>query len=82
MLSGAGMKPADIIRAATLTSAEALGKEKDLGSVEEGKLADLLILEKNPIEDIQNLDSIFVVFKGGEKFDPKVLLNKSKLSNK
>jgi imidazolonepropionase-like amidohydrolase len=81
MLSESGMKPLDVLRAATLVSAEALGKEKDLGTIEAGKYADLLILKKNPAEDVKNLDSIETVIKGGLVLDPKELI-KSRKSQK
>lgn len=81
MLSDAGMNPLDILRATTITSAEALGKEKDLGSIEKGKLADLLILEKDPLSDIKNLDSIVLVFKGGRDFKPDDLLKKKEVQH-
>lgn len=77
MLNKAGMTSADILRATTIRSAEALGKEQDLGTVEKGKYADLLILQKNPLLDVSNLDSIETVFKGGQSFDPKALLKKN-----
>jgi len=80
MLSEAGMSPASILKATTLTSAEALGKEQNLGSIEEGKYADLLILTRDPLADVKNLDSIDTVFKGGRAFDPQALLKKSKQS--
>lgn len=82
MLSEAGMTSGDILRAATISSAEALGKEQDLGSVEKGKYADLLILQKNPLLDVSNLDSIETVFKGGQSFDPKALLKKELIIQK
>jgi imidazolonepropionase-like amidohydrolase len=74
MLSEAGMTPGDILRATTIRSAEALGKEQDLGTIEKGKYADLLILQKNPLLDVSNLDSIEKIFKGGQILDPQALL--------
>src|SRR5262249_40559482 len=58
LLSEAGMSPPNILHATTITSAEALGKEQDLGSIDKGKYADLLILQKNPLLDVANFDSI------------------------
>ncbi|NNF28520.1 MAG: amidohydrolase family protein [Gemmatimonadetes bacterium] len=59
------MKPLEIIRAATLYGAHAIGMEGDLGSLEAGKLADFQVLERNPLEDIRNTDSIRWVVLGG-----------------
>lgn len=62
----AGASPALILRAATLDNARALGLAQDLGSVEPGKRADLLLLTKNPLDDVSAYDAIETVFLGGE----------------
>src|SRR3546814_1875368 len=49
-----GMTPYEVLRAATINGAYGLGMESDLGSLEVGKIADLLILGKNPLEDIRH----------------------------
>ena len=51
----AGFHPLEVIRSATLYGAQALGAEKDLGSVEPGKFADLVIIDANPLENLQVL---------------------------
>ena len=64
----AGLKPMECLVAATLTAARALGREQELGSIEEGKLADLLVLDKNPLEDLKRLGdrkTIRAVFRDG-----------------
>lgn len=61
-----GFRPFDAIRTATLIAAEALGQENEIGSVERGKWADLLILDNNPLEDIENLKTIKMVVKKGK----------------
>jgi dihydroorotase-like cyclic amidohydrolase len=55
LLREAGFHPLEVIRSATLYGAQALGMEKDLGSVEPGKLADLIIIEENPLQNLQCL---------------------------
>jgi imidazolonepropionase-like amidohydrolase len=55
LLREAGFHPLEVIRSATLHGAQALGMEKDLGSVEPGKWADLCIVEVNPLQNLQRL---------------------------
>jgi imidazolonepropionase-like amidohydrolase len=55
-----------ILRAATLDNATALGLSQELGSIEVGKRADLLLLTKNPLEDVSAYDSIETIFLKGE----------------
>ena len=55
LLREAGFHPLEIIRSATLYGAQALGVDKDLGSVEVGKLADFVIVDQNPLENLQVL---------------------------
>lgn len=80
LLREAGFHPLEVIRSATLYGAQALGKEKEIGSVEVGKLADLVIIDANPLENLQYLygtgaiymnDKNEVVRKGGVKYTIK-----------
>ena len=72
-LSEGGLAPLDVLRAATLHGAEAIGYAQDLGSLEPGKLADLLVLNKDPLADIHNSSSIRYVMKNGELFEGDTL---------
>ncbi|MBI3449494.1 MAG: PD40 domain-containing protein [Acidobacteria bacterium] len=60
-----GMTPLQALRVATLSPAETLGLDRDLGSIEAGKLADFVVLSKNPLERIENSASIELVVKNG-----------------
>jgi Tol biopolymer transport system component/imidazolonepropionase-like amidohydrolase len=68
-----GMPPLQALRVATRWPAEALGMDKDLGSLEPGKLADFVVLEKNPLEKIENSETVELVVKDGTAYDPKDL---------
>jgi imidazolonepropionase-like amidohydrolase len=73
LLVKAGLSPADALRAATLDTAEFLGLQNSLGTVETGKLADLVLLDANPLEDIRNTQKISGVFMQGHYFDRQAL---------
>ena len=74
LLVESGLSPHQALSAATLTAAEALGKDKELGSVEPGKFADMLIVEADPLADIRNANKIELVIKGGKQYRPADLI--------
>ena len=66
LLCRSGLSPLDALRAATITAAGALRQEHNLGSVASGKLADLILLDADPLVDIRNTRRIFLVMRGGQ----------------
>jgi imidazolonepropionase-like amidohydrolase len=69
LLVGGGISPADAVVIATRNAARALGKLETLGTIEVGKLADVVLLRADPTRDIQNAKSIDTVFKNGQIID-------------
>lgn len=77
LLVASGLSPLQALRAATLTAAEALGKEDRLGAVEPGKLADIVILDADPLLEIHNLRKIHLVVQAGKTYEPDALLQQA-----
>lgn len=68
-LQSGGMTPMEALRCATIFGAEAIGMARDVGSLETGKLADLIVLDQNPLTDIHNTNTIRYVMKNGEMYE-------------
>jgi imidazolonepropionase-like amidohydrolase len=68
LVKDAGMSNADVLIAATRNGARALGIESTAGTIETGKTADLIVLDHNPLDDIDNINSVYLVIKAGKIF--------------
>jgi imidazolonepropionase-like amidohydrolase len=69
----AGFTPLEALQAATIVPAHAMKRDKDLGTVEPGKIADFLVVDGDPLADIRNLRKITTVVKDGRAYDPAKL---------
>lgn len=72
-IASGGMKNMDVLRVATIFGAESIGLQKQIGSIEGGKLADLLVLDANPLDDIKNTNTIRYVMKNGRVYEGNTL---------
>lgn len=70
LLVEAGLTPLEALQTATHNPAEFLGRLDSLGAIEVGKMADLVLLEANPPEDIRNMRKIYAVILGGKMIQP------------
>jgi hypothetical protein len=68
-----GMTPHEVLQAATIGSAETIGRQDEIGSLEVGKYADLVVLDRNPLTDIRNTLAIAWVMKNGRLYDASTL---------
>lgn len=73
MLQQGGMTNMEALRAATLNGADYIGASKDIGSLEVGKLADLIVMDKNPLDDIRNTESIIYTMINGRLYDTSTM---------
>ena len=81
LFAQAGLSPIEVLRLTTVEAAKALGVQDDLGTLEVGKLADIVLLNANPLEDIKNTQAIWRVVKGGWVFDPEELKPRDRTSS-
>jgi hypothetical protein len=72
-MSAGGLTPRRVLKMATMGGAETIGRMSDIGSLEPGKFADLLVFRANPIADIHNVDTLQSVMKSGRMYDAATL---------
>jgi imidazolonepropionase-like amidohydrolase len=73
MFQQGGMSNLEAIRCATIDGAKYLGLDGEIGSLEKGKLADLVVMDRNPLENIRNSDSVSMVMLNGRLYDARTL---------
>ena len=73
LLQMGGMTNLEALKTATINGAEYIGMDKEIGSLEKGKLADLIVLDKNPLEDIRNSETVLYTMVNGRLFDAKTM---------
>jgi adenine deaminase len=67
------MKPIDVLKAGTINGASYIGMGEQLGSLKAGKLADIIVMDKNPLENIQNTNSISHTMLNGRLYDSNTM---------
>lgn len=73
MIQQGGVSNLQALRSATVTGAEYLGMDADIGSLKAGKLADFIILDKNPLDNIRNTESIIYTIANGRMYDANTM---------
>jgi imidazolonepropionase-like amidohydrolase len=74
LMANAGLTPREVLAAVTEGGARVMGREKDLGAVAPGRLADLVVLNGDPLATVANFETMHRVIKGGRVFTPDELL--------
>jgi len=75
-----GLSNWQIIQSATINGAKAIGREKEFGSIEKGKRADMILLDANPVDKLENLQKISLIFNKGHMISPDTLIKETSLA--
>ncbi|MCH4821826.1 amidohydrolase family protein [Gramella lutea] len=73
LLQMGGLSNMEALKTATINGAQYIGMDKEIGSLEKGKLADLIVLEENPLDDIRNTETVLYTMVNGRLFDAKTM---------
>jgi hypothetical protein len=73
MIASGGLSPLEVLKCATVNGSKIVGRPDEIGTLEPGKLADLVIFDKSPLDDIHNTNTIHWVMKNGELFEGDTL---------
>jgi len=74
LMQQAGLTPLEVLRSATVYGAKAARHENDVGIIDAGRFADMVLLDADPLIDVMNLSRVYRVIKGGSVFDPDELI--------
>jgi imidazolonepropionase-like amidohydrolase len=74
LMQQAGLTPLEVLRSATVYGAKAARHENDVGIIDTGRFADMVLLDADPLIDVMNLSRVYRVIKGGSVFDPDELI--------
>ncbi len=77
LMEKAGLSPMEILTSATINGARVMGRAGELGTIEESKLADMVLLNSDPLIDIRNTADIHLIVKGGEVYAPQQIIKKT-----
>ncbi|MEJ2087653.1 MAG: amidohydrolase family protein, partial [Gammaproteobacteria bacterium] len=74
LFARAGLTPAQVLKAATINSARAAGVDHDIGTLAPGMIADLVLVDGDPLADIRDADNVFMTIKNGRGYRLEALL--------